>query len=51
MFWWIELFAIRGILVFERFASRGIILGNGGEIADLDIVNHRLHRLAENSFD
>jgi len=29
MFWWIGLFAIRGILVFERFASRGVILGNG----------------------
>jgi hypothetical protein len=27
MFWWIVLFAIRGILVFERFASRGVILG------------------------
>ena len=29
MFWWTVLFAIRGILIFERFASRGDFLGNG----------------------
>ena len=33
MFWWIVLFAIRGILVFERFASYRYTLGNS-EMAD-----------------
>jgi len=38
MFWWIVLFAIRGILVFERFASRGVILGIGVMAEKLPVI-------------
>jgi len=50
MFWWTVLFAIRGILIFERFASRGVILGNGPStlfrtgltwLDSMGSVNHR----------